>query len=350
MKFLQIVLPVLTFISSAQAQPVVVAVMPVQGVNLAEGQCEAIGVLFANALAREANAAVASPIETKQAVQQTKTSQAAATQLGAVEYVELRAIQLGAKVTLGGIRYAKDGRELFRAETSAASLDDMEVATARLAHALAWRQPIPGMMPPEMLNGAGEPTPMPSPAPSSKGYPSALGLKMALIFPVASGKSISPMMSLQFDGRMGTRDYFVEFGAGVALATETEASSDSIRINGVFAELGGSYYLSNGSIAPYVGGGVSPRIYVSSIRSPNPDGYAYDPYTDDSNTGARCAVYGQIGVNFSRDSRSRIYSELRVSQNVIGFTNKAMNSSGTMMVSMGSYYPTEFAWQVGIGW
>jgi len=322
--------------------------MPVQGVNLTEGQCEAIGVLFANALAREANAAIASPIETKQAVQQAKTLQAAATQLGAAEYVELRAIQLGAKVALGGIRYARDGRELFRAETSAASLDDMEVATARLARALAWRQPIVGMMPSETVAGTGEPAPMPSPAPTPKGYPSTLGVKTALIIPVASGRSISPMMSLQFDGRMGTRDYFVEFGAGFAIATDNEYSSNSFRIDGVFAELGGSYYLSNGSIAPYIGGGVSPRIMASSVRSPN-SMYGDTYYSDDSNTGARCALYGQIGVNFSRDSRSRIYSEVRVSQNVIGFSNQITNSND-VSVSTGTFYPTEFALQVGIGW
>jgi hypothetical protein len=349
MRLIQILLPVLTFASAAQAQTAVLAVMPVQGVNLTEGQCEAIGVLFANALAREANVAVASPLVTKQVVHQSKTAQAAATQLGVAEYVELRAIQLGSKVTLGGIRYAKDGSEMFRAETFAASLDDMEVATARLARALAWRQPLPGAMPPETVTGAEETPPMPSPAPSPKGYPSTLGVKTALIIPVASGRSISPMMSLQFDGRMGTRDYFVEFGAGFVIATDNDYTSNSFRIDGVFAELGGSYYLSKGSIAPYIGGGISPRIYSSSIRSPSPSSYTYDYYTDDSSTGARCSVYGQLGINFTRDSRSRIYSELRVSQNVIGFENQVTNSAD-VTVSTGTFYPTEFALQVGIGW
>jgi hypothetical protein len=350
MRLIRILVPtfVLTFLSSAQAQPAVVAVMPVQGVNLTEGQCEAVGVLFANALARETNVAVASPMETKQVLQQTKTSRAAATQLGALEYVELRAIQLGARVTLAGIRYAKDGRELFRAETSALSLDDMEAATAQLARALAWRQPIPGVLPPTAVTETGETPPVAGPAPSAKGYPSTLGVKTGLIIPIASGRSISPMMSLQFDGRMGTRDYFVEFGAGVAIATDNGDSSTSYRIDGVFAELGGSYYLSNGSIAPYIGGGVSPRILASSVRSPN-SMYGDTYYSDDSNTGARCALYGQVGVNFSRDSRSRIYSELRVSQNVIGFSNQVTNSNN-VSVSTGTYYPTEFALQVGIGW
>jgi hypothetical protein len=335
-------LPVLTFLSSAQAQPAVVAVMPLQGVNLTEGQGEAIGVLFANALAREANVAVASPLETKRVVQQAKTAQAAAAQLGAVEYVELRAIQLGAKVTLAGIRYSKDGRELFRAETFAFSLDDMELATARLARALAWRQPIPNMMPPAPVLETGEAPPALGPAPAAKGYPSALGLKTGFIFPFASGKSISPMISLQFDGRMGTRDYFIEFGAGAAIATDSEYSTNTTRIEGVFAELGGSYFLTDGSIAPYIGAGISPRILSSSIYS-----NLYN--SDNSTTGARCALYGQFGIAFTRDSRSRVFAEFRVSQNIVGFSDQTTDSNYNT-VSTGTYYPTEFALQAGIGW
>jgi hypothetical protein len=343
MRLICVLLPVLTFLSSAQAQPAVVAVMPLQGVNLTEGQCEAIGVLFSNALAREANVAVASPLETKRVLQQTKTAQAAAAQLGAVEYIELRAIQLGVKVTLAGIRYAKDGRELFRVETFALSLDDTELATARLAHALAWRQPIPTIMPPAPIPETWEAyPPAPSPAPGANGYPSSLGLKTGFIFPVASGKSISPMISLQFDGRMGTRDYFIEFGAGAAIATDSEYSTGTTRIEGVFAELGGSYFLSDGSIAPYIGAGISPRILQSST-------YSNNTYSDNSNTGARCALYGQFGFNFTRDSRSRVFAELRVSQNVVGFSDQTTDSNYNT-VSTGTYYPTEFALQAGIGW
>jgi hypothetical protein len=328
---------VLVPLSSVQAQPAAaaVAVMPVQGVNLTEGQCDAIGVLFANAFAREANVVVASSVESKQALQHSKTSLEAARQLGAFEYVELRAIQLAARVSVAGIRYAKDGGELFRAETAAANLDDMDMAMARLARALAWRQPIPG----SPIAGTGAPSSVPIPASETKAYPNASGIKTGLIFPMASGRSISPMMSLQFDGRVGTRDYFIEYGAGAAVPTDTQSNSNTIQMGGVFAEIGGSVYLSDGNVAPYVGGGVSPRIWEAS-NSGNENG-----------GGARCALFGQLGLTFTRDIRARIYVELRVAQNVIGFANQAnVTNSGYVAPTTGTYYPTEFALQFGIGW
>ncbi len=323
---------VLAHLSPAQAQPPSVAVMPVQGVNLTEGQGDAIGVLFANAFAREANVTVASPVETKQTLQQSKTSLAAARQLGAFEYIELRAIQLGTRVTVAGIRYTKDGRELYRAETAAPSLDDMEMATARLARALAWRQAIVG----EQVTGVAGAS-VPAMPPEMKSYPNASGIKTGLIFPMASGRSISPMMSLQFDGRVGTRDYFIEYGAGAAVPTDTESNSNTIQMGGVFAEIGGSVYLSDGSIAPYVGGGVSPRIWGATNSSSSDGG------------GARCALFGHLGLTFTRDIRARIYAELRVSQNIIGFSSQVTNSDN-ISTPTGSYYPTELAMQFGIGW
>ena len=325
---------VLAQFSPAQAQTSSVAVMPVQGVNLTEGQGDAIGVLFANDFAREANVTVASPVETKQLLQQSKTSLAVTRQLGAFEYIELRAIQLGTRVTVAGIRYTKDGRELFRAETGAPSLDDMEMATARLARALAWRQAIAG----EQVTGTVTPVAgasIPALPPEVKSYPNASGIKTGLIFPMASGRSISPMMSLQFDGRVGTRDYFIEYGAGAAVPTDSESNSNTIQMGGVFAEIGGSVYLSDGSIAPYVGGGVSPRIFGANNSG--------------GSDGARCAVFGQLGLTFTRDIRARIYAELRVSQNIIGFSSQ-VTSSDNITTPTGTYYPTELAMQFGIGW
>jgi hypothetical protein len=329
---------VLAQLSPAQAQTSSVAVMPVQGVNLTEGQGDAIGVLFANAFAREANVTVASPVETKQVLQQTKTSLAVAKQLGAFEYIELRAIQLGTRVTVAGIRYTKDGRELFRAETAAPSLDDMEMATARLARSLAWRQAIAGEQVTGTVVGSAGAS-IPALPPEVKSYPNASGIKTGLIFPMASGRSISPMMSLQFDGRVGTRDYFIEYGAGAAVptTTDTESNSNTIQMGGVFAEIGGSVYLSDGSIAPYVGGGVSPRIF-GATNSVSSDG-----------GGARCALFGQLGLTFTRDIRARIYAELRVSQNIIGFSSQ-VTSSDNITTPTGTYYPTELAMQFGIGW
>ena len=324
----------LLHLPAAQASAAVVAVMPVQGVNLSEGQCDVIGLLFTEAFARETRTTVAPPTETKAKLAQGKPALAVATEMGVLEYIELRALQLGSRVTVAGIRRTKDGAELFRAETAASSLDEMEIAVARLARSLAWRQPMfdaPGMPAPAAASTLPQ-----SPQPPTS-YPKAFGMKTALIFPLASGRSIAPMMAAQFDGRMGNRDSFIEFGVGAAIPSSASSGSDVIEMGGVFVELGGSFYLSDGPIAPYLGAGLSPRIWI--VDNPN---------ISDGSSGATCVAYGQAGITFTRDSRARVYAELRVNQYILGLANKVATADGTQ--TNGTYHPTELALQLGIGW
>jgi hypothetical protein len=331
-----------SLLSAAQAHSAVVAVMPVRGVNLSEGQCDAIGVLFANAFARDSQVAVASPMETKPALAQSKTAQAVAARLGVAEYVELRAILLGKRVMLAGIIYGKDVRELFRAETAAPSVDDMELAAARLARALILREPIPRMPFPE----TGPQTPGGASPPANLGQasaeplvrPRALGMKTGIIFPLASGRSFFPMLSLQFDGRIGTRNYFLEFGAGGAVPTDSQRSSGKFGLFALFGEIGGSLYLSDGSIAPYIGAGISPGFW------------AYDGEAATNNGILRCTIYGQAGITFTRDSRTKIYAEFRVSQHILSFADEVTDYSTYGTSTSSSYYPTLLALQFGIGW
>jgi len=305
-----------------------VAIMPVHGVNLTEGQCDAIGVLFANAFARETNVVVASPLETKPALADGRGALAAATKLGVFEYVELTAVQLGSKTTLSGIRFSKEGKEIFRSEVAAMGLDEMGNAAARLAHSLAWAQAVAHR--PEAA--VEPPPPMPVPASGPKPYPAALGLKSGIYFPVAKGKSFASLMSLQFDARIGPRNSFAEVGAGAVIPSTSAGGSNTIEMGGVFAEFGGGVYLSNGSIAPYLGGGVSPRIWVVTLSNGS------------DTTGATCTVHAMAGVNFTRDNRARIIGELRVSQYVIGLSHETYAGQSS------SYYPTEFSLHLGIGW
>ena len=328
---------VLAWLPIAEAHAAVVAVMPVRGVNLSPGECDAIGALFAAAFARETHIEVLPPVKTGPALEQSQTSLAAAEQLQAAEYIELGAIQLDHRVTLTGIRFDRSGREIYRAETVAPSLDQVDIANATLARALAWKQPVP---PAAAAARAVEPIETPGPAraePAPRGYPKALGVKAGIVQPVALGRSFYPMAMVAFDARFGTRDYFVELGAGFALSQESQSVTDKASLRGLFVELGGSVYLSDGSIAPYVGGGISPRLWAIS-------GSAGDD-------GLKCALYGQAGVTLTRDSRFRIYAELRLSQNVIGIPEFASDGTTTPnRTVLGTYYPTELALQMGVGW
>ena len=321
---------VLLFAGQARATATV-AVMPVQGVNLSEGQADAIGVMFANAFAREANIAVATPLETKLVLAETKNTLAAAARLGVLEYIEVTAIQLGSKTTLSGIRYTKDGKEVFRSEAAANGLEDMNGATVQLARALAW-----GASPQQVAGDVTAPPiapPMPAEPTGPKHYPAAIGLRSGIIFPLASGKTISSMMSLQFLARIGPRGSFAEVGAGFAVPSTTASGSNTIEMGGLYAELGGGGYLSDGGIAPYLGGGVSPRIWF------------VDSSEGGDASGATCTVYGMAGVTFTRDYRARVFGELRVSQFVIALSKENYGSG-----DRSTYYPTELSLQIGIGW
>lgn len=324
----------------AQARAAEVAIMPVQGVNLSAGDCDAMGVLFARAFARDARVAVASPLETKPLLGEGGSAAAVAAQLGAVRYVEMSAIQIGKRINVTGILHARDGAVVFRAETSAGTLDDMDAAIARLSQALVWRQPIPRRsdveeipMAQETLNEAPPAPVVPADPNASRG---AYGAKAGIALPRYSGKSISPGVFLQFDGRYGPRPYFFEFGAGIMIPTDDQYSSTSIQVTSGFLELGGSFYLWDGPAALYLGAGVSPAIWSSKVNL-------------DTHTSATCSAYGQIGVTFTRDLRFKVFGEFRLSQLLLAVANPISDGTGYATTISDPYRPLMFAFQGGVG-
>ena len=316
-----------------------VAVMPVQGANLSEGECDAIGVLFANAFSRDANVVVASPLETKPVRQQTATALEAATRMGVALYAELTAMQLGTNVRLQGTLFGKDGKEIYRAQTVAPSLDDMESEIAKLARALILRQPVPRTPRPEAaLEAPSSPeVPEAPPAPlDPNATTKALGVKAGFMLPVSSGKTFSPMASAQFDGRIGPRGHFVEFGAGVAFPlNDYSYGSSELRVTILFLEIGGSYYLMEGSTALYLGGGISPAFWSSEVSYVSSDA-------------GTLAAYGQIGMTLNRDSRARFYGEIRVSQYLLAVGVPVADNNGYGTGT--TFHPLVIGLQLGVGW
>jgi hypothetical protein len=321
-----------------------VAVMPVQGVNLSEGESDAIGVLFANAFANEAHAVVASPMHTKPLRAEGKASAAIAGQLGASRYVELKAVQLGQRTDVSGILYGQDGRVLYRADSSAWSLETMDAAMVTLARSLAFRQPIPaGPLPyapasPPVASYEAPPAPPERPNPNRVIHDH--GVKVGIAVPHAAGKSFSPAVLIEFDGRYGPRNYFLEFGVGMMIPTDENnydynydytSSSRRLKATSGFLEIGGSYYLWSSNTAAYLGGGISPAIWTVE------DGYA-------SHTSATCGAYGQAGITFTRDSRVKLFAEFRLTQLLL-----AVASQADSYVS-DTHRPTVLAFQGGLVW
>jgi hypothetical protein len=335
----------LCLFSAANAHAAAVAVMPVQGVNLSEGQCDAIGVFFSNAYARDAHVAITSSTESKAVWAELKASLPTASRLGAPQYVDLTAIKLGAKVTLAGVLHGPDGKEIYRAETSAPSLDEIDAAAGRLARALIWRQPVPVAAyaaPSQLVDSVPEPPPaIEAPVPSS--FPGNMfGMKGAMAFPVASGRTFSPMIGFQFDGRIGPREHFIEVGAGVLVPTDSSSGSgnNALQLTEGFIELGGSGYLTDGSVGLYLGGGVAPGLWRSETYYYDSSGGYYSTGSR-SSSGAMLPVYAQIGLNFTRDIRTRLFAEVRLSQHLLSITDPNDNQG---------YRPTVVAMQMGVGW
>lgn len=331
---------------AANAHAAAVAVMPVQGVNVAEGPCDAIGAFFANAFARDAHVAVSSPAETKPVWSELRASLAVAKRLGASQYVELTAIRLGSKVTLAGTLFGADGKEIYRAETSAPSLDEVDAAAWRLARALVWRQPVPPPAPPQLVESAPEVPPSLDVPPSFPGtsasFPGNMyGMKGAMAFPVASGRTFSPQIGFQFDARIGPRSHFIEVGAGILVPTDDSSATRTLQMTAGFIELGGSGYLTDGNVGLYVGGGVQPGLWQTESHYYDSGNSGYSYYDSRSLSGAMLPIYAQVGLNFTRDSRTRIFGEVRVWQNLLGITDPNDRKD---------YYPTVVALQMGVGW
>jgi len=339
-RFLLLVL-VLGSLWAPRAYSATVAVMPVQGANLSEGECDAIGVLFANAFSRDANVAVASPLETKAVRNQVPTSLEAATRMRVALYAELTAMQLGTSVRVQGTLFGKDGKEIYRAQTVAPSLDDMEIEIAKLARALILRQPVPRTPRPVAVAAAEVPVapdvPEAPPGPvDPNATTKALGVKAGFMLPVSSGKTFSPMASAQFDGRIGPRGHFVEFGAGAAFPlNDYSYGSSELRVTILFLEIGGSYYLMEGSTALYLGGGISPAFWSSEVSYVSSDA-------------GTLAAYGQIGMTLNRDSRARFYGEIRVSQYLLAVGVPVADNNGYGTGT--TFHPLVIGLQLGVGW
>ncbi|MDX2023958.1 MAG: hypothetical protein SF187_27205 [Deltaproteobacteria bacterium] len=302
---------------AVQAHAAQVSIAPPACANLAASECEAVGVLFADAYARASGTRVSPPPK------QTEGGLEGTWQPTGDEYVDISALRLSSKVQIRGTLRQADGTQIHTVEMTAASLDDLPPVADRVCEALVHRV---GVNDTRTLHSI---TRTEASRPNRTYSEKVIGFKTALIQPFAQGVTFNPMMSLQFDGRFESETYFLEFGAGLALPT----GGDHRNLGALFAEFGGSLYLGQGNTSPYVGVGFSPKIMFSGA-----DG------------GVRAAAYGQFGLMFMRFSSTRLYTELRLSQNIIPIDVNTGDGSFLENSPETSVRPLEAGLQLGIGW
>jgi hypothetical protein len=323
-----------------------IAVFPVNAINLDPGDAEAIGTVIAQAYARETGADVMAPRAVSRAAGEESNAATVAGWLGVEEYIEITAVGLidkdadrhqrrrGAadgRIIVQAARRAKNGDVIYRAEMTATSLGDMEAVAARLARALHEKRPAAETLALDTVTGK-------EAMGQNRTFTEKIfGLKTGAMIPLASGRKFEPAVSLAFDTRLETKKYFLEFGGQLTVPTE---NNDAARGYGVLGgEIGGSYYLTDESISPYVGAGLLPRLIIG----------------EGIDTPANMAAYSQVGVMFARESSTRLYADIRIVQNVTPIRWRRPEVSpwdgGPYAEVRGkATYPTEIGLQVGIGW
>jgi hypothetical protein len=305
-----------------------VAVFPVQGTNLNEGELAAIGSLLASAYAEQSKQRVLSPNDVSASLMRTQSERDSALELGLSEYIHVEAVRLMSRITLHASLRNKHGSELFQVRTTAISLDDMEVVSERLAAALYRRTPIENTR--TLDNVIGKETK----APNRMFLEKIFGGRFAMVVPLAYHLDARATMLIQFDARLEQKDYFLELGLGVLVPNSLQ---DKPSVGGLVGELGASYYLAHASVSPYIGAGLSPRIVLGGF------------------SGAGMAVNGHVGLMFMRESSTRLYVEFQVDQNLISFSPSSSYysdysySSSTVAAPRKNVLPTELSLAVGLG-
>ncbi len=297
------------------------AVMPVEGRNIGANEADVIGRLFADAYATASQERVVAPRPLDLDADFAPVPADEAKRVGADEYVVIYVVGLGEKVKLRATRYALDGTVIHVASMDAASHDDLDVVTERMAKAL-WLEVTPRetRTPETVTRQETRPTNRVS---SEK----VMGLKASYIQGFATDLKLKPMLGFGFDGRIESDIYFIEFGVGVLIPAQSYSPSRE-GYGGVYSEFGASLYLTQSDVSPYVGAGFLPRFIIT-----------------DENAGAQFAAYGQLGLMFMRSSSTRLYVDVRAAQSLTP-------------VSFGDHYenddtdarPFELGLQVGIGW
>jgi hypothetical protein len=287
-----------------------VLVLPVEGTNLDDGSSAAIGQMLASAYRVESGEDAIGPAAAEKAVAEAGGYTQAAQKLGAKEYIYVTAVRLDARIVITATRYGADGHFIYSSKIAATSLDDVEPASERLARALIRRQSSAEARTLDTVTRSEQSQPLRT---SSQ---KVAGFKGGITYPIGWTRAVAVQMSGAFDLRLESASHFIEVGVGITVPP----SNGNLAYGGLWAEIGGSFYLADGSTAPYLGFGVMPRLMSHSI--------------------ANLAPYLQGGLMMFRDSSTRLYTDLRVAQNVLPVTFRDHGDG---------LYPTEVTFSVGMG-
>jgi hypothetical protein len=305
-----------------------VAFFPPETTNLSPADNVAVGELLAQAYAGASRQAVLSPARTEDAVAKSTSYEAAAQSLGVREYVRMSTLAAGRLIVVTATRYRADGSFVYQSKMTARSIEDMPAISDRMAKALYYQ------VDDEAVRTRHNVVLDEARVKPRRASEKVVGFKAGLYMPFARHADYKPQMGLQFDLRFEMERFFLEFGAGliVPTAVQDDCVEDNTghchhgnigRMAALTSEFGGSFFLTQGNVAPYIGLGMLPRILLNSH--------------DDL---ATISAYAQVGVMGPRDASTRFYADLRAAQAMI--QTHLDNGVGV--------YTTELTVHLGLGW
>jgi hypothetical protein len=329
---LSLLLTTLLLILPTSALAADVAIFPAETSNLAPADNLAVGELLAQAYAGISRQAVLSPVRTEDAVAHATTYEGAAQTLGVKEYVRTSTLAVGRLIVITATRYRADGTFVYQSKMTAHSLEDMPAISDRMAKALFLQ------VDDEEVRTRDNVVQGETRVKNRRASEKIFGFKTGVYFPMAKGADYTSSVGLQFDMRFEMDRFFLEFAGGFIVPTSFSNGCDNYdeysyscvsnksrgRVGGLTAELGASYFLTDGNAAPYFGVGLIPRLIMNDV-------------TDDA---ASMLAYAQIGIMLPRDSSTRFYADFRASQGLI--ETHLDNGKGV--------HTTELTIHAGVGW
>lgn len=317
-------IPVLLLLAApAVAHAGTIAVFPTTGTNVTPGELGAAGVIVAESIKGAANDAVLGPDETVQALRGQSAS-VAAKSLGADRYVTSTLVRLERNLVLSADLVEVEGGAKRHRQMTLATMDDMQMAAERIARGLINNESIADTQTIDTV------TDKDSEDIRRKKVDKFGGLRIGFIMPVAKGFEFDPGFEVLYDVRLEQKHWFFQIAGGAVFGTGGEHSA----LKGVLLELGAAYYLTGGDFAPFVGGGVSPRLVsIDNLR------FGFAPYLT-------------VGATLGRTSTAHFSFELRAAQNVLHLEadRTVTDSSGNRTERRSNVYPTELGAFVGIWW
>jgi len=259
---------------------------PAKATNVSAGDTAALEQLFVDAYSVEAQERI---LVTRTAENSTplEDPMAEAARTGANEYVVLSFVGLGDGIQIRASRHQANGQVIHSVKTFSANMNDASQVIDRVAEALHKRTTF------EETRKLGNAT-------KTEGKPTEriFGVKTAAFLPWSPNTSYQPFMTLGFDGRIEMESFFIEMGAGFVfpLANNYPSAADPrYAIGGIYGEFGASAYLTDTEVAPYLGGGILPRVLSFGQGSIQ----------------GNMAAYAQAGVMFMRSRSTRLYLDYR---------------------------------------